>query len=98
MVTQTLTVGMPLPKAGTFAQAQGKAVAASISASVKGGGAPGLFEGHGQCLIETGGGRAGMGRGNFYAEPAPQIRLRSPGRRWHLGKVLFERWRLWRWL
>ena len=91
-----LKVGMPLPKAGTFAHGQAKAVAASIAAKVTGKGAPGRFDGFGECFIEAGGGRAGMGSGDFYAEPAPQVRLRPVARRWHWGKVLFEKWWLWR--
>lgn len=48
--------------------------------------------------METGGGRAAYAAGNFYAEPAPAVRLRQPGRRWHWGKILFEKYWLWRWL
>ena len=49
------------------------------------------FSGYGECFIEVGGGRAGFGGGDFYAEPKPVVKLRAPGRRWHLGKVLFEK-------
>jgi sulfide:quinone oxidoreductase len=52
------------------------------------------FDGHGQCFLETGDGRAGVGAGNFYGEPTPQIVLRAPSRRSHWAKVLFEK----RWL
>lgn len=45
----------------------------------------------GYCWVELGGGRAAFAEGDFYASPAPAVRLRSPGRHWHLGKVLFER-------
>ena len=43
-------------------------------------GAPQRIRGHGACFIEIGGGRAGFGSGNFFAEPAPRVRLRPPGR------------------
>jgi sulfide:quinone oxidoreductase len=44
------------------------------------------------CFIESGGGRAGMGSGNFYAEPLPEVRLREPGLLWHGAKVLYEKY------
>jgi sulfide:quinone oxidoreductase len=44
------------------------------------------------CFIETGGGRAGMGSGNFYAEPLPEVALRQPGLLWHGAKVLYEKY------
>jgi sulfide:quinone oxidoreductase len=93
-----LKMGLPLPKAATFAQGQAKAVAATIAAQIKSKGPEGRFDGFGECFIEAGGGRAGMGSGDFYAEPAPQVALRRVSRRWHWGKVMFERWWLWRWL
>jgi sulfide:quinone oxidoreductase len=57
-------------------------------------GKPDRFNGHGACFLEAGDGKAGYGSGDFYAEPAPQVQLHPPSRRWHLGKVLFEK----RWL
>ncbi len=51
----------------------------------------GRFDGHGDCFIETGGGKAGFGGGDFYAEPRPAVRLRPPSWRWHLGKVWVEK-------
>ena len=44
-----------------------------------------------QCFIEIGGGKAGFGAGDFYAEPKPLLTVRAPSRRLHLGKVLFEK-------
>ena len=49
------------------------------------------FNGHGECFIEIGGGKAGFGGGDFDAEPKPVIEIRAPGQRWHLGKVFFEK-------
>jgi sulfide:quinone oxidoreductase len=48
-------------------------------------------------MLEVGHGMAAYGGGNFYAEPQPMITLRKPSRAWHWGKVLFEKWWLWRW-
>ncbi len=89
-----LALGKPLPMAGVFAHGQAEVVAANIAQAITGQGSPARFEGFGECFIETGDGRAGMGRGDFYAEPLPRVAMRSPSLLWHFGKVLFE----WRWL
>jgi sulfide:quinone oxidoreductase len=86
-----LGIGMPLPKAGVFAHGEGEAVARTIAAEISGKGKPGTFDGHGECFVEVGGGKAGFGRGNFYAEPRPAVKLHRPTRYWHAGKVLFEK-------
>jgi sulfide:quinone oxidoreductase len=92
-----LKLGKPLPKAGVFAHHQGEVVAHNIAHAVTGRGRPARFDGSGECFVETGDGKAGFGKGNFYAEPTPQIALKPVGYRWHLGKVLFEKSWLWRW-
>jgi len=93
-----LSVGKPLPRAGVFARAQGRVVAHRISDEIEGRTPRARFDGHGACFIEAGRSRAGFGSGDFYAEPAPAIRLRSPSRWFHAGKVLLERQALGRWL
>ncbi len=92
-----LAIGKPLPKAGVFAHGEAEVVAHNIARSILGGGEPREFQGHGACFIEIGDGRAGFGSGNFFAEPAPQIRLRPPGLWLHLAKVLYEKYWLYRW-
>lgn len=92
-----LEMGKPLPKAGVFAEREAKVVAANIAHEITGRGEPAVFDGHGECFIETGAGRAGFGRGDFYAVPTPQVDLHPVGRRWHLSKVLFEKTWLRRW-
>jgi sulfide:quinone oxidoreductase len=89
-----LKLGKPLPKAGVFAHGQAEVVARNLARAWVGGGEGARFDGHGACFIEAGGGKAGFGSGDFYAEPTPQIKLHGPSRWWHLGKVLFEK----RWL
>ena len=69
-------------------------VARNVARAITGKGKPASFDGYGECFIETGDGKAGFGRGNFYAEPLPSVKLEKVGRRWHWGKVLFEK----RWL
>ena len=94
VTTVPLAMGKPLPKAGVFAHGQAEVVAANIAPLWAGSGPRRRFDGHGECFVETGAGRAGFGAGNFYAEPLPQVDLRGPGRAWHWAKVLFE----WKWL
>ena len=91
-----LKMGRPLPKAGVFAHGQAEVVARNIARSWTGKGEAARFDGHGFCFVETGGGMAGVGSGNFYAEPVPEVRLRFPNPLWHLGKVLYEKYWLWR--
>ena len=88
--------GMFLPKAGVFAHGEAEVVARRIAASVIGGEAAD-FDGTGSCWLETGQGEAAFAFGRFYAEPQPEVNLRSAGRAWHWGKVLFERYWLGRW-
>lgn len=89
-----LKLGKPLPKAGVFAHGQAEVVARNIVRAITGKGKAATFDGYGECFIETGDGRAGFGKGNFYADPVPQVELKKSGRRWHWGKLVFER----RWL
>jgi hypothetical protein len=44
------------------------------------------FDGHGMCFLETGAGMAGMGSGNFHAEPLPNMRMHHPNPSWRLAK------------
>jgi len=92
-----LKIGRPLPKAGIFAHAQAEVVAHNIAAEWSGASERKTFNGHGQCFIEIGHHRAGIGKGNFYAEPLPAINIKAPGYRWHLGKIAFEKYWLWKW-
>lgn len=87
-----LKMGRPLPKAGVFAHAEAEVVAHNIAAAWTGRGTAQRFEGNGACFVETGDGRAGMGVGNFYAEPLPAVKLRPPSVLWHGAKVLYEKY------
>lgn len=91
-----LKMGRPLPKAGVFAHGQAEVVANNIAHAWTGRGAPRKFAGEGQCFIETGNARAGLGKGNFYAEPLPQVEMRRPSLFWHIGKILYEKYWLYR--
>jgi sulfide:quinone oxidoreductase len=85
-------VPLLLPKAGVFAHAQAEVVAARIADEIEGRKPAQTFGGAGYCMLEAGGGVAGFAAGNFYAQPAPDVRMRQAGRSWHMGKVLFEQW------
>jgi len=91
-----LKMGRPLPKAGVFAHGQAEVVANNIAHAWTGRGAPRKFTGDGMCFIETGNARAGIGKGNFYAEPTPQVEMRGPNLFWHIGKILYEKFWLYR--
>lgn len=95
VTTIPLKIGRPLPKAGVFAHGEAEVVAHNIACAWTGKGEPRRFDGSGMCFIETGGGRAGMGSGDFYAEPAPRVTVRHPSLLWHAGKVLYEKYWLW---
>ena len=81
-----------------FAENEAQVVASNLAHAITGEGTPKRFDGSGQCFIETDDHKAGFGKGNFYAEPAPQIRLRSPSRLQHMGKVAFEKYWVFEWL
>jgi len=98
VVSIPLKLGKPLPKAGVFAHAEAKIVAKNIVRMITGKGKSAEFDGLGECFIETGDGKAGFGKGDFYAEPVPEVKLHPPGRHWHAAKVLFEKDWLRRWL
>ncbi len=94
----SLEMGKPLPMAGVFAEREAVVVAHNVARAITGKGEPERYDGFGECFVETGGGKAGFGRGDFYAEPTPQIKLYKAARRWHIGKVLFEKNWFRRWL
>jgi SAM-dependent methyltransferase len=77
---------------------QAEVVARNVVRALTGSGDAARYDGHGACFVESGGGRAGCGAGNFYAKPRPAVRMYRPGRTWHAGKVLFEKYWFWRWL
>ncbi len=97
VTTIPIAGGKFLPKAGVFAHGQAEVVARRIAAELRGGTPSATFDGHGACFVELGDGAAAYATGEFYAEGAPRVRLRRPGRRWHLAKVAFEKYWLKRW-
>lgn len=86
-----LPVGMFLPKAGVFADAQARVVAENIAAEIGGQDGRARFNGYGFCYIEVGEGMAAYGAGDFYAVPAPRVTLDTPSRRYRQEKADVER-------
>jgi sulfide:quinone oxidoreductase len=97
-VTQIgLANGLPLPKAGLFAELEGKRVAAAIAAECGAGESPPAFDGRGYCFIEMGKDRAARVEGDFFARPEPQVSLQDVSARHAEDKRAFESERLQRW-
>ena len=89
------SIGRPLPKAGVLAHNEAEMLAHNIASLIAGKVAARRFTGEGSCFFETGDGRAGFGSGNFYADPAPAIRLKPPSPWLHWGKIAYEKYWLW---
>src|SRR5919198_1039245 len=58
--------GLPMAKAGVFAEAAARVVANDIAARLAGGEPPPPYEGAGNCYVEFGGGLVGKGEANFF--------------------------------
>ena len=97
VTTIPIPSGKALPKSGVFAHGQAEVVAENIAAEWSGRIPQRAFDGTGACFVETGSGRAAYGSGNFYAAPVPEMTLHAPSHGWHFGKVLFEKYWLWKW-
>jgi sulfide:quinone oxidoreductase len=90
-------VPLSLPKAGAFAHLQAEVVAHNVAAEITGAGAQREFGGKGYCFVELEHGLAAFAQGSFYIEPAPLVSMTRPSRRGYWGKMLFEKYWLWRW-
>lgn len=93
----TLVSGKPLPKAGVFAHFEAEVVVENIVSEIKGVSGRKEYDGRAFCFLELGFDKAGFASGNFYAEPVPIVKMKRPGRLWHWGKILFEKYWLWKW-
>ena len=92
-----LANGKALPKAGVFAHFQAEVVAKNIVSQIKGEKPQKEFTGGGACFLDTGRGSAGVAFGDFYATPDPKVAMIPPLKIGYWGKVLFEKWWLWKW-
>lgn len=87
----------PLPKAGIFAEAMGETVADRITATFAGTESAATFQGEGGCYLEVGGGQAMMVKGQFLAEPEPEVILTEASTQYLEEKRSFETQRLQMW-
>jgi sulfide:quinone oxidoreductase len=72
--------GLPMAKAGLFAEAAARVVAEDIAAHVTGAEPPAPYEGAGNCYVEFGDGIVGKVEANFFGGPQPTARVIEPSR------------------
>ncbi|OGO28960.1 MAG: hypothetical protein A2Z16_05145 [Chloroflexi bacterium RBG_16_54_18] len=90
--------GKPLPKAGVFAEGQGKVVAQRILETLAGNQPAAIFEGIGGCFLEIDSQNAAKIEGHFLAIPEPQVLLTDASPKLLEEKRQFEKDRLTGWL
>jgi sulfide:quinone oxidoreductase len=96
-VTQIPVGDKAVPKAGAFAEAAARVVAADIIYKITGQDRPMPFEATGVCFLEFGGGQVAQVSANYLGGPEPESVLEGPSEALRLGKERFERERLERW-
>jgi sulfide:quinone oxidoreductase len=89
--------GLPMAKAGVFAEAAARVVAGDIAARLAGAEPPPPYEGVGNCYVEFGGGVVGKVEANFFGGPAPTARLVEPSPELAAEKKAFGSTRRARW-
>ena len=91
-----LVNGMPMPKAGVFAQKEGEVVAERIAARLRGEEPTATFDGAGACFVEMGGGQASQVQGQFLGDQV-RVALTEPSEAQRIEKERFEADRLTAW-
>jgi len=89
--------GLPISKAGVFAEAAARVVADDIAARLAGREPPPPYEGAGNCYVEFGGGLVGKVEANFLGGPHPTARLIEPSKELAAEKKAFGATRRERW-
>ena len=87
----------PHPKAGIFAEAQGKTVASVIAAEINKSLSTAGYDGKGYCFVETGGKQAATIQGDFFNAAGPRSEIFAPSVKAYNDKLEFERTRLAQW-
>jgi sulfide:quinone oxidoreductase len=94
---------LPSSKAGSVAHFQAEILAENLGAAMAGRSPPARFDGHANCFVESGAGKALLIDFNYDVEPLPgryplpgvgPFRLLGESRANHLGKLAFE-WLYW---
>ncbi len=80
-----------LPKAGVFAHGQAEVLANNLAVSITGRGERKRWDGSGACFLEVSRGESAFLKGNFLSNP-PRLEFHPPRRKWHLEKVVFEKY------
>jgi sulfide:quinone oxidoreductase len=89
--------GLPVAKAGVFAEAAAAVVADDIAARLRGGETEHVYEGAGGCYLEFGGGLVAKVEANFLGGPKPTAQIVGPSRELADDKVSFGATRRARW-
>ena len=90
-------VGIPMAKAGVFAESAARVVADDITARLRGRVLQRRYEGAGSCYIEFGGGSVAKIEANFLGGPTPLARLVGPSLELAAEKHAFGAARRTRW-
>jgi sulfide:quinone oxidoreductase len=90
-------VGIPMAKAGVFAENAAGVVADNIIAKHRGETPERRYEGEGNCYLEFGGGRVAKVEANFLGGPSPTARLVGPSEELAADKKAFGAERRARW-
>jgi sulfide:quinone oxidoreductase len=90
-------VGIPMAKAGVFAENAAGVVADNIIARLRGEPVERRYEGEGNCYLEFGGGRVAKVEANFLGGPAPTAQLVGPSEELAADKRAFASERRERW-
>jgi sulfide:quinone oxidoreductase len=89
--------GLPVAKAGVFAEAAAAVVADDIAARLRGGETERVYEGAGSCYLEFGGGLVAKVDANFLGGPKPIARFVGPSPELAADKASFGATRRERW-
>jgi sulfide:quinone oxidoreductase len=89
--------GLPMAKAGVFAEGAARVVADDIASRLRGDVLQRPYEGAGTCYIEFGSGMVGMVEANFLGGSTPTAQLVGPSRELAADKVAFASTRRERW-
>jgi len=97
-VTEIKVGAIALPKAGIFAEEQGKVAAQQILNEIGIGHTAASFSGQGYCFMEVGNRQAGYLSADFYNKDGPSFNLDPPSEENYEKKLNFERTRIRDWL
>lgn len=97
VTTMKLPSELMLPKSGAFAHSEAEVVAENIADEISGKTVKHKFNGSGICLLKTEHGKAILTKGDYFSAPKPKVKFYPTSQIWHMAKVLFEKYWMWRW-